>query len=425
MQLRSIIIGGVLSVLAVITLQPLYFLAMANLDHIISHDAMRSHFREAFMTGVLSAEAYPTNHLFTSGDRFTDCIALSVGMKPGDSPLISGIVAPFPTPSRHPCEHLQEFASDPASVTIWQPYYRYWHGYRIYYAPLASVLPIYAVKLVNLALLLLAFTIFCWRSIALIGVAATIGLAAPIVLLTDFLRVWQVTPHAIGVVFILGGAALFGAAIRRLPDFLLLIIAAVLGSIFNFIDFLVNPPWQPMLLAFFVMSGMVDRKPGQRFTIAALIVLSWFGGYGLTWFAKWVIAYFAATGFDVMSDVTSTVAFRLRGEHEMVRGLLFAATYKVVKSATLSWGLPFFIVLLVILFRFIRQASFRWQPFWHLAWTALIPVFWFEVLSNHSQIHAVASSRSAAASCGVLLASALVASGAKSITISRMRIAIV
>jgi hypothetical protein len=49
------------------------FAAMANLDRVISHEAMRGDFRDAFKTGVLSDEAHPGNHLFTSGDCFTDC----------------------------------------------------------------------------------------------------------------------------------------------------------------------------------------------------------------------------------------------------------------------------------------------------------------------------------------------------------------
>ena len=100
--LRSLLLGVVLSIAAVVALQPVYFAAMANLDHVISHDAMRRHYRDAFRTGVLSDELHPSNHLFTSGDRFTDCIALSVGLQPGISALTAGILAPVPTSNRHP-----------------------------------------------------------------------------------------------------------------------------------------------------------------------------------------------------------------------------------------------------------------------------------------------------------------------------------
>jgi hypothetical protein len=68
-----LIFGAILSIAAVVALQPVYFAAMANLDRVISQEAMRGHFRDAFKIGVLSDEAHPSNHLFTSGDCFTDC----------------------------------------------------------------------------------------------------------------------------------------------------------------------------------------------------------------------------------------------------------------------------------------------------------------------------------------------------------------
>ena len=358
--LRSIIFSTFLAIATVVALQPLYFAAMANLDHVISHETMLRHYREAFKTGVLSDEAHPSNHLFTSGDRFTDCIALSVGLEPGISPLTAGILAPVPASDRHPCEDLRSIADGQTSGMQWGHYLRYWHGYRVYYASVASLLPIYAVKLVNLVLLLAAFAAFCWQSTKLIGATPTIGLAVPVLFLTDFARVWQVTPHAIGVIFILAGSACFISAIqRRTPHYLLLILAAVFGSIFNFIDFLVNPPWMPMLLAFFVVAGMRGQK---RLSMAAmLIALAWFGGYALTWFSKWLFAYFVSTEVDVVANVSAMVLNRLGGDNAKVIHLPFAPTIKVVGAAILGWGLPFFIAFLVVFFRSMRRERFRWQ----------------------------------------------------------------
>ena len=412
--LRSLMSGALLSIAAVVALQPVYFASMANLDRVISQEAMRDHIRDAFKTGVLSDEAHPSNHLFTSGDRFTDCGALSVGLQPGISPLTAGILAPSPESDRHPCEDLRLIADGQASAMQWGQYLRYWHGYRVYYAPLVSLLPIYAVKLVNLVLLLTAFAAFFWQSKKLIGVAPSIGLAAPVLFLTDFAHVWHVTPHAIGVIFILGGTACFMSAVRRrVPDYLLLVLAAVFGSVFNFIDLLVNPPWMPMLLAFSVVCGMRDRTK-RAVPTAIFVALAWFGGYGLTWFSKWLIAYFISTEVDVVANVSAMVLFRLNGDNAKVIHWILAPTIKVTAAAIVGWGLPFFIAFLVIFFRNIREGNFRWQAFWPLAWPVLIPALWFEILSSHSQIHAGVSSRSTAAAFGVLLAAALLAAGVES-----------
>ena len=416
--LRSLLLGVVLSIAAVAALQPVYFAAMANLDHVISPDAMRQHYRDAFRTGVLSDELHPSNHLFTSGDRFTDCIALSVGLQPGISALTAGILAPVPTSDRHPCEELRSIADGEASALHWGQYLRYWHGYRLYYAPLVSLLPLYAGRLVNLVLLLAAFAAFFRQSTRLIGMAPAIGLAAPVPFLTDFAHVWQVTPHATGVIFILGGSACFISAIqRRWPDYALMALAAVLGSVFNFIDFLVNPPWMPMLLAFFVVAGRRGETRGPA-TIAIFVALAWFGGYAMTWFSKWLIAWFVSTEVDVVTNVSAMVLFRLDGDNPKVIHWPLVPTIKVAAAAIIGWGLPLFIAFLVVVFRNIRQARFRWQAFWPLAWPALIPPLWFEILSNHSQIHAGVSSRSEAAAFGVVLAAALLAADVKTMSFS-------
>jgi hypothetical protein len=364
-------------------------------------------------------KSIPATIFFTSGDRFTDCIALSVGLEPGTSPLTAGILAPVPNSDREPCEELRRIADGQASALQWTQYLRYWHGYRVYYAPMVSLLPIYAVKLANLVLLLAAFAAFSWQSTRLIGSAPTMGLVAPVLFLTDFARLWHVTPHVLPVIFILGGTACFIAAIRRrVPDYALLVLAAVFGSVFNFIDFLVNPPWMPMLLAFFVLCGRRGETRGPA-AAAILVTLAWFGGYALTWFSKWLIAWFVSTEVDVASNVSAMVLFRLGGDNAKVIHWLFAPTIKVAGAAILGWGSPLFIAFLVFVFRNIREASFRWQVFWPLAWPALIPVIWFELLSNHSQIHARVSSRSEAAAFGVSIAAALLASEVKSMTFFR------
>src|ERR1700712_181015 len=418
-SLRSIVFGAFLSIAAVVALQPVYLASMAYLDHAFSHEAMLRHYREAFKTGVLSDEAHPSNHFFTSGDRFTDCIALSVGLEPGATPLAAGILAPVPNSDRHPCEDLRTIAGGQASARKWSQYLRYWHGYRLYYAPMVSLLPIYAVKLANLVLLLASFAAFSWQSARLIGSAPTMGLVAPVLFLTDFAHVWHVTPHVLPVIFILGGTACFIAAVRRrLPDYALLVLAAVFGSIFNFIDFLVNPPWMPMLLAFFVLCG--PRGETRRPVAAAILVaLAWFGGYALTWFSKWLIAWLVSPDVGVAANVSAMVMFRLGGDNAKVIHWLFAPTVKILGAVILGWGTPFFIAFLVVVFRNIREAGFRWPAFWPLAWPALIPVIWFEVLSNHSQIHARVSSRSEAAAFGVLIAAALLSCRVKSMTFFR------
>ncbi|MEY9362295.1 hypothetical protein ABH994_005016 [Bradyrhizobium yuanmingense] len=385
-------ISLVIAAALVLLLQPVYFFAMANLDHVISKERTWRHIKSAFDSGVL-VDASHRNQFIASGDRFTDCYALGEGMQPELGAVEQGIMAPRPASNRHACDDLMQAATDPNSVT-WDRYARYWHGYRLYSAPLASLMPILLLKLVNLVVLAGVAVFFVIQADRLIGTRPTIWLCAPALFLSDFVRIWHVTPHTVSTAVILGGSGLFAHMIRsKSSDRALIITAAVSGSLFNFVDFLVNPPWMPMLLAFFLVAH------GRRASLSLLIVAAWFGGYAMTWAAKWLAAHFVDPSFDIAANVLGAATFRIAGDSVKVSHAPMAATAKVFLNAFLSWGVVFFIPALI----FFRV---RIRPQLATAWPALIPIGWFELLSNHSQIHDLFVSRSAAAAIGVVLASA-------------------
>jgi hypothetical protein len=372
-------------------LQPLYFFALGNLDRVISHDGTWQHIREAFNSGVLGG-VHAGKQYINGGDRFTDCYSLGEGLQPGVGAVTRGIIAARPASERHACDDLREAATNPEGVN-WNQYARYWHGYRLYSAPLASAFPIWALKLINLALLVGAATLFWIATKKLLGEAAFL-LCAPVLFCSDFVRIWQVTPHTVSTSAILFGAAHFASAIRRKsPDQTLILLFATSGSLFNFVDFLVNPPWQPMLFAFFLVAT------GRRFPIALYCAGTWFAAYGVTWASKWLIVCVVDPTFNIKADVIGSAVFRIAGDNAKVLHFPLAATTRVALNALLSWGTIAFVPLLV----FLRV---RLVPTFQLAWPALIAVAWFELLSNHSQIHAFFVSRSMAAAAGIVLAAA-------------------
>jgi hypothetical protein len=414
LNLRSIVVGSLASVLLVVMLQPIYFLATIGVDHAISHEATWAHIRKAFDAGVLQGSHHSfISEIITSGDRFTDCYSLGVGLEPSVSAVVAGIIASRPVSDRHACDDLKEAAVDPSSVA-WGRYARYWHGYRLYSAPLASALPILALKLINLLLLAASSFFFVAQSSRLLGSARTVALCSPVIFCSDYVRIWHVTPHTVSTVVIIGGAGLFSIAIRyRASLVTLLLLSAIFGSIFNFVDFLVNPPWMPMLLATFAMAvpGITMR---ERVVTALLCATAWFGAYGLTWFAKWVAAYLVDPSFDIKADVLSTAMFRISGASMKVIQFPLVATAKMIGSCMASWGVGFFILFTIISIQAVRNGNFDRRRFLLFAWPALIPVVWFEILSSHSQIHAFFVSRSEAAAIGVMFAAAFAAADVKS-----------
>jgi hypothetical protein len=406
---KRIGIAALSAFLLVLCLQPVYFLAMTNLDRIVAHDRTWQHIREAFDAGVLETGYHSRNQFIDSGDRYTDCASLGIGLQPGVSDAVEGITGPRPSSDNHTCDDLKAAAINPAGA-VWSRSERYWNGFRVFSAPLVSVVSILALKLINLVLLAIVSVLFFAQGSKLVGAGPAIGLSAPVLFCCDYVRIWHVTPHTVSTVVIVGGAALFAAAVRRGAGLLaLVLLSALFGSVFNFVDLLVNPPWMPMLLAFFVMVLPVPITQRQKLAIALLCVGAWFGAYAVTWCAKWVFAYLVDPAFDVRSDVMTAIVFRIDGDYGKVIHLPLVATLKTFAACIVNWGLPLFACFMLVIVRTLRGRPFDRKLFFWRAWPALIPIVWFEVLSNHTEIHTFFVLRSGAAAIGVAVAAALIA----------------
>ena len=136
----------------------------------------------------------------------------------------------------------------------WWPYPRYWHGYRVLVDPWLTYLPIYPLRYLMLAAMIAGLTWLAFELRFLVGADGALALIVPTVVLSDLWVCWIYAVHAIPIAFIFAGSA-FIARKARQPDRDLILIAALLGSLFNYIDFLHNVPWQPMLIAFVALAA--------------------------------------------------------------------------------------------------------------------------------------------------------------------------
>ena len=85
---------------------------------------------------------------------------------------------------------------------------------------------------------------------AAIGPAATAVLLIAVIGLTDVWRIYVITTHALSMALILAGSGVFAWLYgRRRNAGFAVIAAAILGALFNFIDFLINPPLMPTVAA--------------------------------------------------------------------------------------------------------------------------------------------------------------------------------
>ena len=371
--------------LLVLALQPLYLLALVATDYVAPPEVRRERMQRI-----------PP----TPGNDTIDCVALAIGFEPGGVGLHNAIMAARPLSEGTPCDSLPATIAKKPGVT-WLPYPRYWHGYRVLLDPLTAWIPMYPVRYLMLAAMIAALTWFAFELRSLVGVDAAAAMIVPIVLLTDLWINWNYAAQTIAIIVIFAGSAVAARKARN-ADSNLILVAALFGSLFNYVDFLVNVPWQPMLIAFVALAA------GRRVPETLAIVVAWFAGYSLTWASKWAIAVAAGASW---SDIFEVITYRLNGDAPgYVRHHFLAPTGKVLdylyhetRSAML------FLLLLPTLLLPVR----RWpnpRRFALLASPLLIPFGWFELLSNHTQIHTWMVYRTAASCLGILIAAAIIAS---------------
>ncbi|QPF85083.1 hypothetical protein IC762_01745 [Bradyrhizobium genosp. L] len=371
--------------LLVLALQPLYLVALVATDYIAPPELRRQ--RMQTLPPPLTTE---------------DCVGLGVGLEPGGTGLHNAIMAARPLAAGYPCDALVAALANKPDVS-WLPYPRYWHGYRVVMDPLTAWLPFRQGRYLMLAAMIAALTWFAFELRSIVGADAMLAVIVPTVVLTDLWFTWNYGVHAIAITFIFAGSALVARKALR-PDSNLILAAALLGSVFNYIDFLHNVPWQPMLIAFVALAS------GRRVAETLGIIAAWFAGYSLTWASKWAIACAAGVAW---SDIFEVILYRLNGDAPgFVQHRFLAPTAKVLSYLYhQTQSAMIFLVLLPTLLLPVRRIALK--RFALLASPLLVPFGWFELLSNHTQIHDWITYRPLASCIGILIAAAIMASRVK------------
>jgi hypothetical protein len=389
------------SVLVVLLLQPIYYISLATVGFIVPQQRIADHLGAAFDADVLSDDGNPRSLIFKGGEQLTECISLGIGLNKAETPWQTAVTGSYPmSGSTHACHGLHQAVS--GAETSWQPYFRYWHGYRLILAPLAAAFPLSIVKLINALMIVVACGVFWMTLRNYCGPAVATIFLMTFVCLSDVLFVWRTSTHSISLAYILAGTSLFAAALRKdWQAHNLIVMGAFMGSAFNSIDFLVNPPMMPMLIAFFVL--LANRRDAGMLALAT--VIAWFAGYAETWVAKWLLAYLAMpSSAGVVSDILSTIEVRTVGALNGVYLVPLAATLRAYLRALSRFGVIVPILILLAVAHYAATVSrIDWRRALWLCSPALVSLLWFETLSSHTQFHLTVSSRSAAMAFAIFL----------------------
>ena len=414
--IRKVLAAAALAIVCVLALQGVF---VASLTFVRAHTDLarvRAHITQAFADGVLDNDERPRLIIHRYGHQFTECTGLHLSIDDQPDPLKAAMLPQLHSRYVGPCGELERSAAG-IETSDRTDYARYWHGYRLYIWPMLEHFSLQNVRFVNAGLLLAALLFFFVSLRRAIGSTPAALLLIVLLSLTDIWRMWNITTHALSTVIILAGAGLFARVYLASRDLTrAVVLAAILGAVFNFIDFLINPPMLPMLMAFVVIAVELRDVPRlikptvmPALGTAGLVALAWFGGYGLTWASEWTLAaYLSADSAKTWTAIVRQIALRVNGTEpdSVVPIYPLVPTLTVIVQSFIAVGSLFVAILAAALLVQARRhwAAFDWRRFLLLSSPTLIATLWFEVLNNHTQTHSHFTYRSESAAIAIVFA---------------------
>jgi hypothetical protein len=359
-------------------------------------------------------------------DRYSECVSLSEGVSPapGMNILRRSLFDPVPVEDDwvHQCDSMTRLANHQPVPSV--GYFRYWHG--------ASSLSRPVVALGGVQGLRALVTVLLWGSLALAGLMvaravslpASVLLLGPFVLTTEFPDLRQSIPHALSAIaMLLGIAALAGVARRTRGDPRSVLLAAlVVGSAYNFIDLMTNPPgaWALSIGTVALVAAAQGRRGWTLTKPAMAATVGWFLGYAGSWLGKWAITGALIGPTQVWRDVSHQLLFRSAGDSGpptqhvgAVQALVLTVQHWTTRPF-MSYTALYVLVTVVV----VGLGVVGWRAGWAavpdrlvmMAGSVLVPA-WFLIVHEQSGWHDTFTYRGLAIAAGVALAGVFAGGG--------------
>lgn len=352
---------------------------------------------EAIDAGVYGPSGLP-DRMGGISDTFTECVVVGTGLGDGD-PSDSAWEQAGYMPRISNCEKgdgdiLALAAGESATQA---QYYKYWAGYTIITRPVLALVGMEGLRIVAGAMLLASLAVTGMTLAKRLNWWAASALVAPLLLASNVMSTPSTSlSQAISLSFIFLSTTLAvhgaGRSMNRLICFV-----ALGAALFCYVDLLTTPaiPWA--LAAAVVAAVTLAKSRSVRDAVISGLVAAtvWPIAFAITWVSRWVIAAMFLGWDEVTDHVAGNVEFRTGGDFGNVSEEFGAST---LTNANYWWDqiptsqLVVLIVLLsaaVALAVAVRRNGLRGllAPLVLALPLVVIPI-WYEVLKNHSQIHA-------------------------------------
>lgn len=360
---------------------------------------------------VIVEDNYPPGFSGGKVDRHSECKRMTVGL--GDPPGVGTIESAIRSPTLGSCTSavpkIVGWAQGDGLLRSYE-YSRYWNGSIVVLRPAIVLFGVAGTRLIA-AVGLVALGFVAWRGASRrLGSAAATAGGVVLVGTTDAIDLHGALLHAVAWAVIL---STFGVVIRvpaELPRWVVAWLMAVLGAIFLYFGDMANPDAAWVVAVGALGLGVLRDRPGiaiaERMTIGGF---SWIAGFTAMWASKWVFGALVYGYDDMRSNVSGAIETRLDGEHSGL-SLTLWNTYDRVWDEWWKFPLTGWILASVLVWTVVATAQ-RGRADLTASWVArstvsaviVIPLVWYAILRNHTQIHAWFVYRSLAAAATIVV----------------------
>jgi hypothetical protein len=285
-------------------------------------------------------------------------------------------------------------------------YSRYWHGYLVWVRPLLLVFTYLDIRYILMLVFMMLF------AANVLGMSRRLGAGVAYVYafclgLAYFIMVpWSL--QFCEVFLIMMGTTLFFLRKYDVSWKISLVgeIFLVIGLVTQYLDFLTAPLLTlglPLCVLLLINAAQMGGKAVLRsWAMAIHSCITWAFGWGVGWAAKWIVGT-VVLGRDrgIIEDALSQAAFRVNGNAAskasrvtaIVKNAYTMLPFSSVigngeRLAMVLVGLVYLVVLVAVLALWVRRRKRgAWKAYLPVVFVAALPVLWFVVMAQHSQVH--------------------------------------
>ena len=391
--------------MAVFALAQLAFVAISCLAMAVPNSPIRHNLKHDIATGTLRAKDYPLDRNGGVIDKYSDCVAASMGLS-GNYLNRLAYSKIYYTPSSG-CPVVIGALTGRSKVQA-QTYFRYWEGWLAISRPLLAVGGLLALEVASGVLLIAALLYLlmqCWR---ILGRAPALAVGSVILLTTNFIWLPLSFLQALSMAAAIAtAAAAMSWTSTRGAWFTAPMLA---GCTLCFFDQLMSQTFAWILTTGLLVAVAVHRdiRPSKA---APTVAAGWMTGYAATWTTKWFLILVLLGPHALSSGVFHEIGFRVS-----TAGFTWWDPFRLTLSQWIGGGHHRYLVpvaclaLIATLLAVLVHVRQTWRVALPIAAPALLTPLWYLAVRNHSSIHAFFTYRDWAASLAVVLLGLTVAS---------------